>query len=163
MFRKIILLRHGESADRQKGQTDFERMLTERGRHSITQLGLFFSREKIFPDIILSSNAVRTTQTTQTLVDALQDLKPTIIYDPALYHGGDRDYEKSILKIKEPMELLVVVGHNPTISSFVGAITGNYSRAFQPGQSALIELDGNSESILSLSGTLTKYIGPFLT
>jgi phosphohistidine phosphatase len=159
----IILLRHGESADKQTGQSDFDRTLTDRGRHAIEELGLFLIRQKIFPDVILSSNAVRTTQTSQVLLESLERPKTPIIYDPVLYYGHDLDYKSSISKVEMKTKVLVVVGHNPTISSLIGDMTGNYSRALLPGQAAFIDLNKRGPlSIEDISGKLLRLIGPFL-
>ena len=160
MMTHLILLRHGESADRQMGQTDFDRTLTTRGRHSITQLGLYLKSEKIFSDFILSSDAIRAKQTTQTLADALSIPEPSITYDSSLYLGLDLDYRASILKMKGPIKLLIVVGHNPSISSLATIINGHYSKAFQPGQAAFIELM-TAQKIGTVKGNLLRFIGPF--
>lgn len=162
MLRKLILLRHGESADKQIGQSDFDRTLTERGHHSITQLGLFLMSEEIIPDFILSSGAIRTKQTTQAMLEVLSVSSSAIIFDMELYLGFDLHYRDSILKICDHVNSLLVVGHNPSISSLTGIITGQHSKALLPGQAAYIELDLNDEKIKRLKGRLVKFIGPFV-
>jgi phosphohistidine phosphatase len=162
MLNEIILLRHGESVDKQIGQTDFDRILSEQGRNSITQLGLFFKSEKIIPDYILSSDAKRAKQTAQTLADALSFSEASISYEPALYLGLDLHYRDSILKLKDSINVLVVVGHNPSISSLCAMIVGDYSKALQPGQAAIIKLKSPNEEIGMLKGTLLKFVGPFI-
>jgi phosphohistidine phosphatase len=162
MFQCIILLRHGESADKQAGQTDFDRVLTGRGRHSILQLGQHLIAEKIFPDIILSSSAVRTQETTQTLTGIPEAPKSRIIFEPALYLGLDDDYIEVIHKVERPSGILMIVGHNPTISALVGWITNHYSKALLPGQAAHILLDTSFERPNEISGKLVQLIGPFL-
>lgn len=162
MFPTIILLRHGESADKQTGQTDFDRILTVRGSQSITQLGVYLNSEKIFPEIILASPATRTTQTVQEMFRVLNNPKPTIIYDPILYHGYDDDYRNSISRILNSIKVLMVVGHNPSISSLVGSLTGNYSKALRPGEAAFIQLNDSKLKLKSESGSLEKFVGPLI-
>ena len=163
MERFIILLRHGESTDRQAGQTDFERTLTERGERSILQLGDVLMNEKIFPDIIFSSNAVRTVQTTEAVSSVHKNYKPRIMYEPSLYQGTYEEYQHHISKIELPYSTLMVVGHNPSISVLISSFTNNYIKALQPGQAALIQINDRADSnFKSLSGNFIKLIGPFL-
>ena len=159
----IILLRHGESADKQPGQPDFERMLTDRGRRSIEQLALELSGKKIFPDSILSSDAVRAVQTTQAVLSACSALSPYILYNHDLFHGMDDVYLDAVVNLDKPMKRLMVVGHNPSISSFIGKLTGNYKVSLHPGQAALIHFhDGTDFKSIAGAGVLEGLIGPFL-
>jgi phosphohistidine phosphatase len=155
----IILVRHGESADKQRSQSDFDRLLTQQGNDSIERLGSFLIKEKLLPKNILSSDAARTTQTTEALLRTLTTAKPQITYEHELYHGNDEVYLNSILQLHPPADVIMVVGHNPSISSLIGLMTGDYTRALHPGQAALIQFD---KAIGERSGRLMKLIGPFL-
>lgn len=163
MLSTIILLRHGESADKQPGQLDFDRSLTKLGRRSISQAGLYLKEEKLIPDFIISSNAKRTIETTQAISSVLEIPFDIIIYDPLLYQGSDKDYHTRLSLIDASFKLVLMVGHNPSISSLIGRLTGSYSTALHAGQAALIQFTTHANRNFEGSvGRLTKLIGPFL-
>jgi phosphohistidine phosphatase len=157
VVRKIILVRHGESADKQAGQTDFDRVLTERGKISIHRLSEYFKQENVFPDVIISSTAQRTKQTAFLIADGINFPPASIQFDGLLYNGTDTDY---LSALKNSNDVTMIIGHNPTISFIIGKITENYSVALSAGQSVLLEIEGKSEVIFK--GRLIKLIGPFL-
>jgi len=162
MLHSIVLIRHGESADKQANQTDFDRILTVRGAESIHRLGMRLKEEKIFPDGIISSDAVRTVQTTRALSSILETPEPSIHFQHSLYNSPDEKYLDCISGIEKEFGLLMLVGHNPSISSVIGRITGEYSTALHPGQAAFIQLFRSDVELKPLAGKLIRLIGPFL-
>jgi len=162
MMHSLLLLRHGESADKQANQTDFDRSLTIRGRESIHRLGLHLKEKNIFPDGIISSNSIRTIQTTLELCVAMGISESVARFEPSLYNGQDEDYIKCISGFNDSVGLLMVVGHNPSISSVIGRLTDQYSQVLHAGQSALIELIHNDLRSEPLVGKLIHLIGPFM-
>lgn len=154
MKRKIFLVRHGESTDKQTGQTDFDRSLTLKGKISVELLGKFFKDEHLSPKCVVASPAVRTKETATILSNATGFSIEAIEYDALLYNGSDEYYGRKIL---QSMESLMLVGHNPAISYVIGKITGDYSISLQPGQCALLEID---DERTKASHTI-KLIGPF--
>lgn len=153
MIQKIILVRHGESADKQVGQTDFERVLTDRGKISIQQLGRFLKQENIFPDSIFASTAVRTQQTAEIL--AAEIGKKEIENVASLYNGTDSEY---LNILSQTAGTVLIVGHNPAISFVAGKLCTDYSICFAPGQAAIIEI--STDHSKNLFGRLLKLVGP---
>ena len=136
--RKLILVRHGESADKQPGQSDFDRVLTLKGKISIELLGKFFKRDKLKLNSVISSPAMRARETSIILSHAIEFLSEKIQFEASLYDGTDQDY---LDVISNSMPSLMIVGHNPAISNLIGNATGDYSTALLPGQSAVLEID----------------------
>jgi phosphohistidine phosphatase len=154
VVRIIVLLRHGESADKQVGQMDFDRVLTERGKNSIHQLGRHLRQENIFPDVMFSSTAVRSQQTARILASEMA--KGDIECINSLYNGDDSEYFNVVL---HSAGTIVIVGHNPAISFVAGKLCNNYAISFAPGQAAIIEIGANpsepmSGKLLGLVGTM---------
>jgi phosphohistidine phosphatase len=139
-MRYLILLRHGESADKQHGQTDFERILTPRGIDSIKRLATHFANEKLIPDYAIVSPAARTMQTTQILLDAL-DLKLELHFEDDIYNGDELTYQNLINSVSNDSKCLLLVGHNPTISSLAGRLTGKTFISLLPGEAAVLKFE----------------------
>jgi phosphohistidine phosphatase len=154
-MRFILLVRHGESADKQPGQSDFDRVITSRGRNAVEQLGSFLQQEKLIPKIIISSSAIRTKQTVESIIKTIEAPHPIIQYEQGLYQGSEHDYLDFISKIDSSTDVAMLVGHNPSISSLIGLLTGQHAVALHPGQVALIQVDTSVAKLL-------KLIGPFL-
>lgn len=155
-MRYLILLRHGESADKQHGQTDFERILTSRGIDSIKQLASHLSNEKLIPDYALVSPATRTKQTAQILFDAL-DLKLEPYFEADIYNGDDLAYKNLIEAIAGNWKCLLLVGHNPSISALAGRLTQKGFYGFHPGQAAVLTFEKEITQV-----ELMKTLGPFM-
>ena len=120
----LILVRHGESADKQQAQADFDRILTARGENSVRLLGAQLLQEKIIPKYIFSSAAKRAIQTTEAIAKVLQIPLDQIVFDDTFYTGTERDYTN---RVHFSDDTIMLVGHNPTISSVIGELTGKYS------------------------------------
>jgi phosphohistidine phosphatase len=152
----LILLRHGESADKQHGQADFERILTQRGIDSITRLAMHLTNEKLIPDYAIVSPAVRTKQTTQVLFEAMAlKLEPHFADD--IYSGDELAYQSLINSTSNDWNCLLLVGHNPIISGLAGRLTGKTFISLLPGEAAVLEFDQEITKADSI-----KTLGPFL-
>jgi phosphohistidine phosphatase len=154
--KKIYLIRHGESADKQHGQTDFERELTHKGKNSIELLGKFFRKEKLKTHLMISSAAIRTRETSLILSREIAYPPEMIEFETSLYNSTDQEY---ITYLNNFSSSLMIIGHNPAISYVIGKITNDYSISLLPGQCALIEIDDDEES--KENSQSIQIIGPF--
>lgn len=155
-MRSIILLRHAESADKQHGQTDFDRILTNRGVDSIKQLAAQLSNEKIIPDYVLASPAVRTKQTALLLLSGMV-LKMEPRFERDIYNGDDLVYQNLISATGNEWKCLLLVGHNPSISALVGRLTEKSFAGLYPGQAAVLTFEKEITQ-----SALLKTLGPFM-
>ena len=60
---RITLLRHGKSENPQTGVSDIDRALIKRGQQNADNVGKMMVRQKMLPDLVLVSPAMRTKQT----------------------------------------------------------------------------------------------------
>jgi phosphohistidine phosphatase len=151
----LILLRHGESADKQHGQTDFERILTQRGIESIRRLSSHLSNEKIIPDYAIVSPAERTKQTAQILFEALA-LKLEPHFETDIYNGDDLAYKSLLEAVHGNQKCVLLVGHNPSISALVGRLTQKSFSGLHPGQAAILTFEKEI-----MQAEFVKTLGPF--
>jgi hypothetical protein len=71
-MKTLLLMRHAKSNMAEKASQDRERSLSKRGRKNAAQMGELLKDEKMMPDFILASNASRTSQTADQLIEALK-------------------------------------------------------------------------------------------
>lgn len=128
----LYLIRHGHAEDRAEWhKPDLERPLTEKGAARAGKaFRKFFSiYEK--PEIIVSSEAVRASQT----ADILSDITGAAVQiRSALNPGADyTDYE-SVVREFEKSKTLAIVAHEPDMSEFIsywtagGALTAEFKK-----------------------------------
>jgi phosphohistidine phosphatase len=135
---QLCLVRHGIAAERGTFENDAERPLTVRGRDRMAAAAEGLAT-LLHPSVILSSPLVRAVQTAELIAQATG---APIENCDALANG---DHESLLAAAHQPV--VIAVGHEPHISSFVGwAIGANHLPVeFKKGSAALIEFSGNPE------------------
>jgi phosphohistidine phosphatase len=153
-MRKLFLIRHGESAAAAVGKTDFDRQLTGPGIEQISVLGLKI-RSLVEPDtIFISSTARRTIETTQFLIS---NSAFPVHFESRLYQGTAEDYLE-VIEEYTYVRTLVLIGHNPAISTLTYVLTHNAVNFF-PGTCVQIEFPITENQKL-ISGTIASTIHP---
>ena len=111
-------MRHGEAAASSGQDGDRGRQLTESGKQVVNSVGKRLEKSGWVPDQIISSNAVRTTETVGVIKSSMNlDFVP--IFSEGLYLGGiDQLIAESHL-ISLDCKTLLCVGHNPGFSDAV--------------------------------------------
>jgi phosphohistidine phosphatase len=116
MPKLLYLLRHAQSAEKQQGQADKDRELTPKGVKETFQIGAFMHREKIFPDVIYTSTAVRAGTTAQLIADTIKLDLGKIIADEELFQASVRTFMEFIQQLDNSYNSIMCIGHNPAIS-----------------------------------------------
>jgi phosphohistidine phosphatase len=111
--RTLVLLRHAKAASPDDYATDIERPLTARGRSDASAAGRWLRDEGLAPDLVLCSPSVRTRETWESA--GLPDVP--VSYERQLYTSGTREATGLIRATAEDVRVLLVVGHNPTMST----------------------------------------------
>ena len=116
----VIFLRHAKS-DWDAGATDdLSRPLAERGRRAAAAVGSFLAATGHIPNLVLCSPAVRARQTLELAVTAGDLACPIEIVDELYYGSVDG---MVALACRRQVPLLMLVGHEPTISSALEYLT----------------------------------------
>lgn len=121
--RTLVLLRHAK-AKQPTGESDANRALTARGHADSAAAGAWLRAQGWYPGRVLCSPSRRTRETWQGVRVALgpDAAETTLVLDPALYDGGARDILKVIRRTDPEIDVLLVIGHNPTISTLSAAL-----------------------------------------
>lgn len=83
-------------------------------------------KKKVFPDLILSSTAVRAYEYAKILAKELSYQKSNIIATKDLYMADEDDLLSTIQAIKDKIEIVFLVGHNPDITNFANSLSDDH-------------------------------------
>lgn len=136
---KIIFLRHGHSPSQ---ISDFDRVLSPRGRNQITAVSRHLQQINFTPDIILVSPYKRTLETLDIVLSNFKDTKAVI--SDCIGSQTKEEFLKVLFQHLEHYSKILVIGHIPMMAevpqelafSQVNLSTGCY---------AMIKYENNSD------------------
>ena len=122
-MKTLFLLRHAKSSWNDPSLQDFDRPLNARGRKGAELIAAFIKKEKVSPDLIISSPAVRARETIEIIVKAV---KPSaeLRFDQRIYEATSLVLNEVISQIEEDKSSVLLVGHNPGMESLLEMLTG---------------------------------------
>lgn len=143
MKKRIILVRHAQSAGKQGSQRDYDRKLTTEGEHHVRKTGSFFISTSITPDYIVSSSAVRTRATATILNESLHIHPSRITFLDELYEATADQWIDQLRQLPADVHFTLLIGHNPAMSQ-LASIFANRLIDLSPGQYAGFGSDTNT-------------------
>ncbi len=123
-MKTLIIIRHAK-AEQGLG-SDLFRKLTERGHRDAELMAKRLSEKGYRIDRIFSSPAIRTRQTTEHFVRVHRIPADHVNYFKALYLGDTLNYMETARWLRENVNTLAVVGHNPGVTNFTNDITRSH-------------------------------------
>jgi phosphohistidine phosphatase len=139
--RTLLLLRHGKSDWNVEGD-DRDRPLAPRGQRAAATIGRFIARTGHIPASVITSPARRAHDTLRLAMEAGAWSSPLRIAE-ALYGGGVPALVDEARAESTDTGVLLVVGHEPTMSEAASLLTGG-SR-FRVPTGALIRHDFDAD------------------
>ncbi len=141
-----MLMRHGKS-DWGRPLPDQHRPLKKRGRRAARAVGRWLRKEKVVPDLLLSSPARRALDTAR-LVAAELELGPEMVrVEEAIYGGWPDELMGVIRAVEDRVRTLLLVGHNPDLEDLVlelaapGPVAGPGEKILPTAALAVFSLD----------------------
>lgn len=137
-MKQLIIMRHAQ-ADSESAARDFDRPLTAEGRQEAWRQADWLRDKGIKPDVVLSSPAARARDTAITACEHLG-------IDPRRGQLIRSVYEASagelirLVEEAQPADCILLVGHNPGVSSLAGLLVGSYV-TLRPASMARLEFD----------------------
>ena len=122
-MKTLYLLRHAKSSWKDETLVDVERPLNGRGRRASQTVGAFLKREKITPDLVLSSSAIRARQTTDIVIEAAK-LRTDLRFDERIYEASAQRLLEVVRQLEKSKKTVLLVGHNPGLEDFLKMLTG---------------------------------------
>lgn len=111
-MKKLTILRHAKSGWEDPVARDFDRPLNERGRRAATVMGAYLARTNTHFDTVISSPAVRCTET----LDALWEGMGTILHpnwDRRIYLASSDTLLDVLKELPVDVSSALLCGHNP--------------------------------------------------
>ena len=155
----LILLRHAKS-DWSTAEDDRERPLAPRGRRAARTMGEFLAKTAL-PHIAVTSPATRARETLRLAMEAGHWACP-VRESERLYGGGVGDLVDEVRALDDAHDVAVVVGHEPTWSIAVGALTGGSEVRMPTAAAAGIAFDGGWSRVGADAGLLLWLVTPRL-
>ncbi len=112
MLNYLILMRHAKSSWSDSSLSDHQRPLNTRGRAAAQRIGAVLHARGYAPDLIWSSDSVRTRQTAMLVIRHIPGV-PMIDYIAPFYHASAWTVLKICETRGEPDGSLMLLGHNP--------------------------------------------------
>jgi len=117
-MKKILLMRHAQAASGGPNLPDHDRSLTLQGKSTAHQMGEFLKQHEVVPGMIISSTAIRATETAASFLEALGH-RTEITRTRQLYLADPEIYLNLLRDLPDEIEQPMLVGHNPGISNFL--------------------------------------------
>ena len=123
-MKTLLLLRHAKTAKSDPFVSDHDRPLTPRGEEDAALMGAHLRVQKLVPDRVLCSTALRAYRTWEIAATELGG-KPSVERLRELYQASLGGIAETIRRSAEPSRVLLVVGHNPGLQSLAVSLAGS--------------------------------------
>jgi len=161
MPRFLYLLRHADSVEKQVGEHDRDRELTQVGVREALLIGSYMHKEQITFDAIHSSTALRAQSTAEIVSDAMKIEDSAIIVEDTLYDASTRTFFEFITLLDDDHQNVLCVGHNPVISYLAESLTKAEIDVMPPGGLAVIKFNVDHwKDVIPGTGELQNYVVP---
>ena len=120
----LLVLRHAKSSWDDGTLSDHERPLNRRGERDAPRMGALLRTQRLTPDLILSSDAVRARMTAEAVAEAA-GYGGDIVLDPRLYPGSPDDIVAALRTHGNAgARTVMIIGHNPGLEDLIALLTG---------------------------------------
>lgn len=129
---RLTLMRHAKSSWDAVDIEDHDRPLNERGLRAATVMAKWIYEERLIPDLILTSSALRTVQTSQALVRTWHDLGtsgPRVKNLSSLYHASADHIIKTGIDWMYRLSHIMIVSHNPGLEDLILQLAPNQTHS----------------------------------
>jgi phosphohistidine phosphatase len=159
-MKTLLVLRHAKSSWNDPELDDHERPLNERGRRDGPRMGKLVREHGLVPDIVISSDALRARLTAEAVAEAAR-YAGKILFDPRLYMASAADILSLLRTVRQNVETVMIIGHNPGLEKLVEELTGERQELPTAALAHIVlEIDQWRDLTLSTRGTLLGHWRP---
>jgi phosphohistidine phosphatase len=124
---RLTLIRHAKTEPARPGQEDWDRVLEARGQRDAPEMGQRLKSQRLKPDKMISSPAVRALTTATIIARELGVAANKVQQDERLYLAAPKDMLKVVHELGGRAKHLALVGHNPGITEFADKLSSERS------------------------------------
>lgn len=162
--RTLVLVRHAKASS--SAPTDHARDLVPSGHRAAADVGRWLAARIGTPDLVMVSDAHRTTQTWEDIALAAE-WSVTAESTASLYAAGPQTLLDILREIGAEHETVVVVGHNPTIAYLAEALDDGegdpdavmqlVSAGYPPSATTVLAVHGEWSGLSPSQATVTGF------
>lgn len=123
MTLSLYVLRHAKAEEISRSG-DRARALKRRGRKAAEVVGRALTRLSEVPQLVLSSDAVRTRETAE-LALAAGGWKAPLELRPGIYEAGSQRLLDELTTLTQSVQRVLLVGHQPGLGLLIAELTGH--------------------------------------
>lgn len=154
-------MRHAKAVTANGLENDFDRNLNDRGKADAAEMGGRLKHQQVNPDLVLCSAARRTLKTARIVAAALGYEEENIQAEFDLYNASVQEILLVLRSINDEVKQVVLVGHNPAITTLVGYFTGAYVEHVPTAGVAKVNFQLKTwKQVADLTGTLEWFDFP---
>ena len=162
-MKTLYIVRHAKSSWDHPGLEDYQRPLLEKGKKRTKYVIDYLQKQKVKPDLILSSHAERAKETARIIAAALGYPEHEIIISKEIYFGNTDGLFNHFYDLSNQVNSLMMVGHNPTMTNFANYFLDNKIDNLPTSGVVCIEFDTDMwENVLQASRKTKFSISPKL-
>ena len=159
-MKTIYLVRHAKSSWSDPSLSDQKRPLNDRGLRNAPDMGRRLAEKAIRPGLIVCSPAKRAFTTATLIANEIAYPQKDILIDDRLYFDGISAMLDIIHKTDPALPSLMMVGHNPDMTTFLYQLSGYQLKSMKTCAIATISFDLHWSGIQFKSGRLLDYDYP---
>lgn len=122
-MKTLLVQRHAKSSWSDSSLADHDRPLNGRGERDAPRMGDLVRQQRLVPDLIISSDAVRAQMTAEAVAQTAGYTREVRL-EPLLYGAAPDDILVVLRAVPEPNATVMIVGHNPGLEALVGRLSG---------------------------------------
>lgn len=123
-MKKLYIVRHAKSGWKYDIK-DIDRPLNERGYHDAYKVAGHLAGRKEIPQRIITSPAVRAITTALNFARTFSLSSSNFIINEKIYEAATESLLSIIKSIEEDKDSVMLFGHEPSLSSLIGLLTGS--------------------------------------
>lgn len=150
MERRLILMRHAQSAAAGAASSDHERPLTKRGHAEASEIADRLVSLGWTPQVVMGSDATRTRESWEVMESSFQPT-PEVIWKEWLYLTGVAAIERALGSLDDEITDVLLLGHNPGWQNAISYFAGCQER-MTTANAALLHGQGDSWEETAVNG-----------
>jgi phosphohistidine phosphatase len=161
-MKTLLLFRHAKSDWDADFDHDHDRPLNKRGKRSAKQMGSYLAAVGSLPGRVVTSSAARAVKTIE-LAAAAGGWNCEVAVEESLYEADPEHILSLIQEQSEPLDTLLLAGHEPAFSATTSLLIGGGSVRMPTAAIACIEFDAERWSdVKAPDGRLVWLVTPKL-
>lgn len=160
-MKTVIFIRHSKSSHTIEALADIHRPLNDRGYKDAQLVADALKNQKLKPQVIISSPAVRAISTALVFAQHLQVKYTNVQINESLYESGKAKIISLIKSFNNKLDCIILVGHNPDFEDTINSLIKTKIEKYPTTGVAIIEFKITDWNDINQSkSNLTKLLLP---